>query len=72
VEGSALRSRSLEYQARLRDAVEKHVVQDHLAKPDHDHLRVLIDKVYNWKDVIESHKYLEGDQSMGKIVLKIE
>ncbi|KAJ2958439.1 hypothetical protein NQZ79_g6019 [Umbelopsis isabellina] len=72
IEGSALRSRSLEYQARLRDAVEKNVVQDHLAKPDHDHLRVLIDKVYNWKDVIESHKYLESDQSMGKVVLKIE
>ncbi|KAG2171446.1 hypothetical protein INT43_009107, partial [Umbelopsis isabellina] len=72
IEGSALRSRSLEYQARLRDAVEKNVVQDHLAKPGHDHLRILIDKVYNWKDVIESHKYLESDQSMGKVVLKIE
>jgi len=72
IEGTTLRSRSLEYQARLRDAVEKNLVNDHLAKPDHDHLRVLVDKVYNWKDVVDSHKYLESDQSKGKIVLKIE
>ncbi|KAI8575147.1 hypothetical protein K450DRAFT_263160 [Umbelopsis ramanniana AG] len=72
IEGSALRSRSLEYQARLRDEIEQHLVREHFAKPDHDHLRIFIDKVYNWNDVIESHKYLESDQSMGKIVLKIE
>ncbi|CAO3672441.1 unnamed protein product [Umbelopsis vinacea] len=72
IEASALRSRSLEYQARLRDAVEQNLVRDHFAKPGHDHLRIFIDKVYNWKDIAESHEYLERDQSMGKIVLKIE
>jgi NADPH:quinone reductase-like Zn-dependent oxidoreductase len=47
-------------------------VRDHFAKPGHDHLRIFIDKVYNWNDIAESHEYLERNQSMGKIVLKIE
>ncbi|KAF7732010.1 hypothetical protein EC973_007115 [Apophysomyces ossiformis] len=70
IEGSALRSRSLEYQIRLRDAVYNQVVLEHLAKPDGE-LKLFIDKEFDWKDIVECHRYLESNQSKGKIVVHV-
>lgn len=70
IEGSNLRARSLEYQARLRDEIYQHAVLDHFAKHDGT-LKVFVDKVFNWEDIIEAHKYLESNQSKGKIVVKV-
>ncbi|KAK4518733.1 uncharacterized protein ATC70_008955 [Mucor velutinosus] len=70
IEGSNLRARSLEYQARLRDSIYQHAVLDHFAKHDGT-LKVFVDKVFNWEDIIEAHKYLESNQSKGKIVVKV-
>jgi tumor protein p53-inducible protein 3 len=60
----------LEYQARLRDAIYQHAVVDHFAKHDGT-LKVFVDKVFNWEDIIDAHKYLESNKSMGKIVIKV-
>ncbi|KAG0182621.1 hypothetical protein DFQ29_003174 [Apophysomyces sp. BC1021] len=70
VEGSALRSRSLEYQVRLRDALYEDVILEHLAKAD-GKLKLYIDKVFDWNDIVQSHEYLESNQSMGKIVVHV-
>ncbi|CAO3625544.1 unnamed protein product [Mucor hiemalis] len=70
IEGSNLRARTVEYQRELRDAIYENAVQTHFAKHD-GALKVFIDKVYNWEDIAEAHRYLESNQSMGKIVVKV-
>ncbi|ORZ02992.1 quinone oxidoreductase putative [Syncephalastrum racemosum] len=70
IEGSALRSRSLEYQSRLRDAVWKNVVCDHLGKGDGKY-KLFIDKEYDWKNIVDAHLCMESNQTMGKIVCKV-
>ncbi|KAG2237218.1 quinone oxidoreductase [Thamnidium elegans] len=70
IEGSNLRARTLEYQASLRDAIYNHAVANHFAKHD-GVLKVYVDKVFNWEDIVDAHKYLESNQSMGKIVVKV-
>ncbi|KAG0175060.1 hypothetical protein DFQ28_002305 [Apophysomyces sp. BC1034] len=70
VEASSLRSRTIEYQARLRDALYEDVILNHIAKEDGT-LKLFIDKVFDWKDIAKSHEYLESNQSMGKIVVTI-
>lgn len=65
-----MRARTLEYQARLRDAIYENAVLKHFAKHDGT-LKVIVDKVFNWEDIAEAHKYLESNQSMGKIVIKV-
>ncbi|KAI9498268.1 NADPH:quinone reductase-like protein [Zychaea mexicana] len=70
VEGSALRSRSLEYQTRLRDAIYKHVVEEHFAKPSESY-KLFIDKEFDWKDIAEAHRTMESNQTMGKLVVKV-
>ncbi|KAI7903112.1 uncharacterized protein BX663DRAFT_509597 [Cokeromyces recurvatus] len=70
IEGSNLRARSLTYQAKLRDAIYENVVLKHFAQKD-GILKVFVDKVYDWEDIIDAHKYLESNQSKGKIVVKV-
>jgi NADPH2:quinone reductase len=60
----------LDYQASLRDAIYQHAVTNHFAKHDGT-LKIFVDKVFNWEDIIDAHKYLESNQSMGKIVIKV-
>lgn len=70
IEGSNLRARSLEYQRHLRDETYQHAVLNHFAKRDGT-LRVIVDRVFNWEDISDAHRYLESNQSMGKIVVKV-
>lgn len=66
VEGSSLRSRDLTYQGRLRDKLE-----EYLDAFDSGKLKIFVDKVFKWEDVVEAHKYMEADNSMGKIICTI-
>lgn len=70
IEGSNLRARSLDYQKRLRDGIYENAVLNHFAKQDGT-LKIYVDKVFNWEDIIDAHKYLESNQSMGKVVVKV-
>jgi NADPH2:quinone reductase len=65
-----LRARTLEYQTKLRDAIYNHAVLPHFAKHD-GALNIFVDKVYNWENIADAHTYLESNQSMGKIVIKV-
>ncbi|MEM6379941.1 MAG: zinc-binding dehydrogenase, partial [Bacteroidota bacterium] len=31
----------------------------------------IIDSVYDWKDVVAAHEYIEANKNIGKIVLRI-
>ncbi|KAI8977168.1 NADPH:quinone reductase-like protein [Mycotypha africana] len=70
IEGSALRSRTVEYQRKLRDAVYDQVVKEHFAE-ENGGLKIYVDKVFDWKDIGNAHRYLESNQSMGKIIVKV-
>ncbi|CAG8981370.1 hypothetical protein HYALB_00013803 [Hymenoscyphus albidus] len=65
-EGSSLRSRDLTYQGRLRDKLDEYLGDFESGK-----LRIFVDKVFKWEDVVKAHEYMEKDASMGKIICTI-
>ncbi|KAH7026167.1 zinc-binding dehydrogenase [Microdochium trichocladiopsis] len=67
IEGTTLRSREPEYQGRLRDKLAEYI-------PHFDEggkLKVLVDSVFDWEDVIKAHKLMEENKSRGKIICTI-
>lgn len=65
--GSTLRSRSLEYQIKLT----KDFINFAYDKISSGRIKPVIDKIFDWKDVVEAHKRMEENKNIGKIVLKI-
>lgn len=65
--GSTLRSRSLEYQIKLTKDFKEFA----LDKIDSGRIKPVIDKIFDWKDVIKAHKRMEENKNIGKIVLRI-
>lgn len=70
IEGSNLRARSLDYQRHLRNEVYQHAVLNHFAKHD-GVLKVIVNRVFDWEDIRGAHEYLESNQAMGKVVVKV-
>jgi NADPH:quinone reductase-like Zn-dependent oxidoreductase len=66
VEGSTLRSRDEDYQGRLRDRLE-----EYLPKFESGELKVLIDTVLPWEEIVKAHELLEENKTMGKIICTI-
>ena len=66
-EGSSLRSRDEGYQGRLRNQLVEHA----LPKFKDGTFKVPIEKVFQWKEVVEAHKLMESNQTKGKIICKI-
>jgi NADPH:quinone reductase-like Zn-dependent oxidoreductase len=67
ITGSTLRARSLEYQMALNQAFSAFAFSLFQKKQ----IKPVIDKVFDWKEVQEAHKYMEANKNIGKIVLKI-
>jgi NADPH:quinone reductase-like Zn-dependent oxidoreductase len=67
-EGSRLRSRDLEYQAKLRDLLVKNA----LPKFEDGTFKVSIEKVFSWKDIREAHQLMEDNVSKGKIICVVD
>lgn len=66
-EGSSLRSRDAEYQGRLRDKLE-----EYLPKFEDGTFKLFTEKVFKWEDVVEAHKLMEKNATMGKIICTID
>lgn len=66
-EGSTLRSRDEQYQQKLRDLLEEHA----LPKFKDGTFKIVIEKVMNWKDIVEAHQLMESNKTKGKIVMII-
>ncbi|MBK7874106.1 MAG: NAD(P)H-quinone oxidoreductase [Saprospiraceae bacterium] len=65
--GSTLRNRSLEYKIALtRDF--RLFAWDAFAIGK---LKPVIDTIFDWQEVAEAHRYMESNQSKGKIILKV-
>lgn len=69
VQGTTLRSRDLAYQEKLRDFFVSHVIP----LISEGKIDTFVDKLFNFttEDIIASHKYLESNKSMGKVIVKI-
>ncbi|SAL96191.1 hypothetical protein [Absidia glauca] len=70
IQGSTLRSRSVEYQAVLRDEVYNHAIKDHFGCAE-GKFKIFIDSVYDWKNIIKATEHMEANKSMGKIVVHV-
>ncbi|KAL2073657.1 hypothetical protein VTL71DRAFT_10983 [Oculimacula yallundae] len=65
-EGSSLRSRDGEYQGRLRDKLEEYV-----PKFEDGTLKIFVEKVFPWEQVVEAHQLMEKNTTKGKIICTI-
>ncbi|KAI1402069.1 quinone oxidoreductase putative [Hypoxylon fuscum] len=66
LEGSTLRSRDADYQARLRDKLAEYIPHFESGK-----LKVLIDTVLPMEDIIKAHQLLEENKTTGKIICTV-
>jgi NADPH:quinone reductase-like Zn-dependent oxidoreductase len=66
-EGSTLRSRDIHYQGKLRDRLESFLPQF-----EDGTFKIFIEKVFPWEEVIEAHKLMELNQTMGKLICTID
>ncbi len=65
--GSTLRNRSQEYKIRLAQELREYV----WPRFESQAFFPTIDKVFSWEQVVEAHRYLESNQSTGKVVMEI-
>lgn len=66
-EGSSLRSRDEDYQGRLRDTLLEHAVP--LLRQGE--MKVFVEKVFPWEEIVEAHLLMESNKTMGKIICTI-
>ena len=66
-EGSTLRSRDLEYQAKIRDKL----VEQALPKFRDGNFKIFIEKVFPFEEIVDAHKLMESNQTKGKIICVI-
>ncbi|KAF2808036.1 putative quinone oxidoreductase [Mytilinidion resinicola] len=67
-EGSSLRSRDEEYQGKLRDTLVEHA----LPRFVDGRFKVFVEKVFPWEEVVEAHRLMEANKTMGKIICRVE
>jgi NADPH:quinone reductase-like Zn-dependent oxidoreductase len=63
--GSTLRSRSVNYKIDLTQSLLDHIqplLEDETIAP-------VIDRVFDWKNAEEAHRYMSDNKNTGKIVL---
>lgn len=65
---TTLRSRSPEYQLSVRNFFHDRILP-HLVS---GRIKMTIDKVYSWKDIVNAHKRMEANANAGKIVCRVE
>lgn len=65
--GTTLRARTLDYKIALTKDFRL-FAWEAFEKGD---LKPIVDRIYNWKDVVEAHRYMESNANKGKIVLKV-
>jgi len=65
IRGSTLRNRPLEYKIKLTKDFEAFAMEKFKAK----RMKALITKTFSWEHVADAHRFLESNQSVGKVVL---
>lgn len=67
VTGTTLRARSHEYKVRLTEDFSSFA----LPRFSGGRLRPVVDRVFDWTEVAEAHRYMEENRNIGKIVLRV-
>lgn len=70
-QGSTLRSRDPEYQGKLRDLFVEKVLPGLIGKGQNV-FQSHVDQVMSWHDIGKAHEALERNQTMGKIVCRVD
>lgn len=65
-EGSSLRSRDADYQGKLRDKLETY-----LPKFEDETLKIFVEKIFPWEEVVDAQKLMESNKTKGKIICTI-
>ncbi len=65
--GTTLRARSEDYQYDILNIFRR----DYLPQIINGNFKIFIDKVFDWKDIVKAHQYMETSQSKGKIIVKV-
>jgi len=65
-QGSTLRSRDLNYQAKLRDSLQENMEAFRTGK-----LKAFVERIFDWRDVVKAHELMESNRTRGKIVCTI-
>ncbi|KAK1829074.1 zinc-binding dehydrogenase [Podospora conica] len=68
VEGSTLRSRGVEYQAKLRERLEREA----LPRLETGEFKVFVERVLPWQEIVQAHQLMESNQTKGKIVCTVD
>jgi len=66
--GTALRSRSPQYQQRIRDFINETFIPKFISKE----CKLLVDSEFDISEIAEAHKLLESNKTMGKIIVRID
>ncbi|GAA5835654.1 hypothetical protein JCM11251_002986 [Rhodosporidiobolus azoricus] len=73
IEGTTLRSRSLEYQTDLLQEFSKKALDKVFSKcGGGDGLDLVIHKVYDWNDIVSAHEEMEAARNIGKIICEVK
>jgi len=68
ITGSTLRSRSVEFKAQIAREVKENV----WPLLEQKSIIPVVDKIFNFNEVIEAHRYMESSQHIGKILINID
>lgn len=68
IEGSTLRSRSLDYKIRLTQDFYTYAQKLF----ESGKLKPVIDRILPWTEAAEAHRHMEANQTRGKIILKVD
>jgi len=71
IQGSTLRSRTIEYQAKLVERFKAEVIDKITGYEGKGPIKTYIHKVYPWTKIQEAHRETEADKNSGKIVIEI-
>jgi NADPH:quinone reductase-like Zn-dependent oxidoreductase len=72
IQGSTLRSRSLEYQTELIESAGYQAIMDKITGAEGNGLlRTYIHKVYPWTEIQEAHREMAENKNSGKIIVTI-
>jgi len=71
IEGSTLRSRSLEYQANLIERFKLDVFSKITREDGDGPIRTYIHKVYPWTEIQSAHQEMADDKNSGKIIAEV-
>ncbi|KAG8940619.1 hypothetical protein FRC04_005184 [Tulasnella sp. 424] len=76
IQGTTLRSRSLEYQCGLVEGFKRDVLNglegcNTGSQGEDGHLKIYVHKVYKWTEIQEAHREMELNKNSGKIIVEV-